>query len=111
MITAKFTKNESGIRLTIDGHAGYSKDGCDDIVCAAVSGIFYALCGYLSNLKKKNYLLNSAEAGYADVECGYDGEEAMKLACIGIWQISLSYPECVRVNNSAWDWRMKEHTA
>ena len=104
MIKAEFSKKKDGIHLTIKGHAGYSKGDEDDIVCAAVSGIFYALCGYLSNLKKEGYFLNCAEAGYADVECGREGEEAMKLACIGIWQIALTYPRHVSVNNTVWDW-------
>jgi hypothetical protein len=30
----------------------------------------------------------------------------MKLACVGIWQISLTYPGYVEVENNAWDWKM-----
>jgi len=108
MINVEFTKGNDGVRLIIKGHAGYSKGGNDDIVCAAISGIFYALCGYLSNLKKEGYSLNRAEPGYADVECGYEGEEAMKLACIGIWQIALTYPQCVKVHNLAWNWDLPD---
>ena len=106
MIKAKFSRCEDGyIRLQIDGHAGYGEEG-DDIVCAAVSGIFYSLCGYLSNFCSEGTSLDRLSSGCADVSCGQDGEEAMKLACIGIWQISLTYPGYVEVENNAWSWKM-----
>ena len=91
--------------MKIEGHAGFGGEG-KDIVCAAVSGIFYSLCGYLSNFCSDGTRLERVGLGYADVSCREDGEEAMKLACIGIWQISLTYPGHVEVENNAWNWRM-----
>ena len=106
MIKAKFSRCEDGyIRLQIDGHARYGEEG-DDIVCAAVSGIFYSLCGYLSNFCFAETRVDRIESGHADVSCSTVGEEAMKLACIGIWQISLTYPEHLEVKNNAWNWKM-----
>ncbi|MBR3687242.1 MAG: ribosomal-processing cysteine protease Prp [Clostridia bacterium] len=106
MIKTEFSRCEGDwLRLRIDGHAGYGEEG-NDIVCAAVSGIFYSLCGYLSNFCSDEVRLDYVGSGHAEVRCSAVGEEAMKLACIGIWQISLTYPECVNVENNAWNWKM-----
>ena len=106
MIKAEFARLEDGnITLRIEGHAGYGGEG-NDIVCAAVSAIFYSLCGYLSNFCSDKIRLGSIKSGYAEIASGAECEEFMKLACIGIWQISLSYPGYVEVKNNAWNWKM-----
>ena len=105
MISADFTKKDGRVRLILSGHAGYS-DGGSDIVCAAVSGLFYALVGYLSNMKKEGLVIRSMASGSGDVECSEEGEEAMKLACIGLVQIALGYPNHLSVNNRAFSWRI-----
>ena len=107
MIKADFTKKNGRIRMTLSGHAGYSEDG-KDVVCAAVSGLFYALVGYLMNLKSEGLIIYSIDSGKGDVECSSDGEEAMKLACIGLVQIALQYPRHLTVHNGAFPWRIGE---
>ncbi len=105
MILAHFYESgEDTLRLTVSGHAGYG-DGGADIVCAAVSGIFYALAGYLANSEFKANI-RAARSGFADIECSRGGEEAMKQACIGLLQIQLSYPGTVNVSNSLWSWKL-----
>jgi len=47
MIDAGFFKEEDGFRVIISGHANYAPEG-EDIVCSAVSALFYALAGYLA---------------------------------------------------------------
>ena len=86
------------------GHA----DPCDssgNLVCAAASGIFYALIGYLAN-ECEGLKIRSLSPGDALVECMCDGEAAMKQACIGLIQLALTYPESVEVVSSAWGWRI-----
>lgn len=107
MIRARFYKSGDCLRLTVSGHAGYS-DGGDDIVCAAASGIFYALLGYLSSFHRDGLRIITVESGIADIECSPDGEEAMKLACIGLIQLELTYEGYVAVENSVWNWRIGE---
>lgn len=102
MISAKFSRDEKGLKASICGHAGYSAGGAD-IVCAAVSGLVYALVGYLAN-ESGELRVNLLCSGCADIECGTDGEEAMKLCCIGLLQIALSYPGTVAVDGGAWGW-------
>ncbi len=105
MISADFTRENEGDRLymTLQGHANYADDG-RDIVCAAVSGLFYALCGYLANLEGGDLVLEKAIPGDARLSCAPCGVEAMRLVCIGLIQIMLSYPGCLSVTNSAFDW-------
>lgn len=107
MIRADFFRDGDYLRLTIKGHAGYSCKG-GDIVCASVSGIFYALAGYLTNICKERTKINAIESGYADIRCHKDCEEAMKLACIGLIQIELSYPGYIIVDNRIWNWRIAD---
>lgn len=102
MITSKFSRSGSGLRMTVCGHAGHSASG-NDIVCAAVSGLVYALIGYLAN-EIGIFKVNSFGAGYADVECGTLGEGAMKHCCIGLLQIALTYPDSLSVSGEAWGW-------
>ena len=105
MIRADFTRKDGRFRLILSGHAGYSEGGADS-VCAAVSGLFYALVGYLSNVKKEGLVIRSMASGSGDVECSEEGEEAMKLAFIGLLQIALGYPDHLSVNNRAFSWRI-----
>lgn len=46
MIEIKY--NAEGLELSINGHAGYAENG-KDIVCSAVSCLFYTLAETLSN--------------------------------------------------------------
>ena len=110
MIDADFSRTQQGFKVRIVGHAGYGGEG-EDIVCAAVSGIFYALCGYAANFKPRSIKVNAIESGLADIECGLDCEEQLKLACLGIWQIANTYPGHVRVNNGAWNWHLPSAAA
>ena len=103
MITADFYKENDTLRLCVSGHADYAESG-GDIVCAGVSGIVYALIGYLAN--SGIYLkINSLRSGCADIECSQRGEEALKQTCIGLIQIQVTYPGCVSVKNQLWNWR------
>ncbi len=107
MILADFSRKDSDDRLclTLEGHANYT-DGGDDIVCAAVSGLFYALCGYLANLEDGRMCLERLRSGSATLSCALCGEEAMHLVFIGLFQIMLTYPENLSVTNSAFDWKI-----
>ena len=105
MIVADFTQTAKGFRLRIEGHSGYSAGG-EDIVCASVSGIFYALCGYLLNFKMGSFKVNEVKSGLADIECDKSCESYLQLACLGLWQIGCEYPENLKVNIGAWRWRM-----
>ncbi len=100
MIEADLSRCDGKFSLTVSGHAGYSDSG-DDIVCAAVSGIVYALAGYLLN-ECEGAVIGALRSGLASFECGDGGEAAMRMAYIGLLQLALTYPEFVCVRCNAW---------
>ena len=107
MIRVCLEKEEKDIRLTLSGHANYAPTG-SDIVCAAVSGILYALIGYLVNLGKENFRINALRAGYADLLCGEEYAEILKLVAIGLMQLEATYPGHISVYEGIWNWKIKK---
>ena len=102
MINANFILEDSGaIRLKISGHAPYKENG-QLIVCAAVSAIFYSLLGYLKNRHPDSLKIHALESGNADIECLGCDSEIFRMACIGILQISESYPGQICVKTNVW---------
>ncbi len=104
MIDAEFSQMGDSLCLKICGHAAHPSLG-GNIVCAAVSGIFYALLGYASN-ECRSLKINELCPGHADIECSGDGETAMKLTYIGLLQIAATYPESISVKESVWGLRV-----
>lgn len=85
----------------MEGHAEQGEAG-RDIVCAAASGIFYALAGYLSNFRRESVRIEEVRSGFADISCDEGGEEAMRLTYIGLLQIALTYPDYLCVSDGIW---------
>lgn len=55
MIVIKYEQRHDGFGLWITGHAHYAEEG-KDIVCAAVSALYYALTNYcIQNAKSCEY--------------------------------------------------------
>lgn len=107
MITASFIKEKNGaLRLKVSGHATYKENG-QLIVCAAVSGIFYSLLGYLKNTYNDGLVIHALGSGDADIECLGCDSEMFRMACIGILQISESYPGQICVKNGIWDSKLQ----
>ena len=83
--------------LSAKGHATGSVE-----VCAAVSGILYALAGYLANAVHECYIeFYENRVEDADVLLDFNGDEctaaAFEMAVIGLAQIGQQYPEFLRV--------------
>lgn len=90
-------------RLTAVGHAVGSRE-----VCAAVSGIVYALCGYLKNLEAAGQQVELGafmlESGAAEIEA--KGEAAWQpfgMAAVGLMQIAAKYPDKVHIDTKIFD--------
>ena len=91
MIWAVFSKN----RLTVEGHAGYAPKG-QDIVCAAVSALVYALIGTLE--ETENVAEVVLRPGYAVVEAK-EKTAAFDLLRCGLGQLAERYPDFVCVKS------------
>ena len=94
MIEVKLTKSDDTIAIDFSGHAGYAKPG-QDIVCAGVSALFYALA----------FGVNGLSPGAASVEGKTitvtrntpEIRGAITAIFEGLRAIEREYPECVRV--------------
>ena len=101
MIRAGFFRENEGFRVVIAGHANHAPEG-QDIVCSSVSVLLFALIGYLRTLKGSKCRVHKLTKGYAEISCSPSCEEFLRMACIGILQVSEQYPECVTVHNEIW---------
>ena len=106
MINIDFSQSRGNIALKMQGHAGYSNGG-DDIVCAAVSGIFYALLGFLAN-ERSGLSVRSLTPGNVEILCPKEYSSAMRQAYIGFLQIAMTYPGTARVFESVWGTSVSE---
>lgn len=91
---AKFL-NGGYYSIELFGHATGS-----DKVCAAVSGLVYALAGYLDNdtdVRWKNVDLSPGLASF-DWEGGAESEGAWRMAIIGLAQLEKAEPERIKVH-------------
>ena len=93
MIRAVF----DGTHVTVCGHAGHAPAG-QDIVCAAVSALVYALAGSLeeTGLASRGCCRRGFAEGEGAGECG----AAFALVRCGLAQLARQYPACVQVTGS-----------
>ena len=107
MIRVCLKREDAYLRLTLAGHANYAPCG-SDIVCAGASGLIYALIGYLVNLGKVNFKINAVREGYADLLCGEEYTEQVKLVVLGLIQLEATYPGHISVSESVFNWKIKK---
>ena len=93
MIRAVF----DGTHVTVCGHAGHAPAG-QDIVCAAVSALVYALAGSLEETGQAARVC--IRRGFAEVEGAGDCGAAIALVRCGLAQLARQYPACVQVTGS-----------
>ena len=101
MTVATLTRNGFGFKLRIEGHSCYSNEA-EDVVCAAISGIFYAFGGYLIALREGEVRINSLESAFVDIDCSVECEELLRAVYFGLLLIEKSYPENLRVDSVLW---------
>ena len=98
MVRIRYRRTDTMHTLAVVGHAGYSSDG-NDIVCAGVSAVVYALLGFLHNLPDNGKrLTDRVESGETVIFWQGDNVEsscAFRMAEIGLLQIAQRYPEYV----------------
>lgn len=90
MIRAVFTKD----RLTLTGHADYAPYG-QDIVCAAVSALTYALIAALQEKDLVRELV--VRSGYVTVAAQESCEAEFAMIRCGLAQLAGRYPQNVRM--------------
>lgn len=97
MIRVNYLREGNHHKLSVKGHAGYASHG-NDIVCAGVSAISYALLGYLN---QAGCDISEARADSGDLLIDAAGGEmtagAFDMAMIGYLQIARKYPQYAEV--------------
>lgn len=93
MIRVRF----DGAQVTVSGHAGYAPAG-QDIVCAAVSALVYALAGYLEETGQAERV--DIRRGFADIRGTAACAAALALVRCGVGQLAQAYPGCVEITGS-----------
>lgn len=99
MIRVRYEKDGEMHTLSVNGHAGYAEKG-EDIVCAGVSALVYALIGWLENNSEDAKFVSIDErGGEAVVACEGDEKVAavFYMAAIGIESIMNIYPDHVDI--------------
>lgn len=83
--------------IVVTGHATGSEK-----VCAAVSGILYALAGYLSNAKGVDIQTMRMEDAHVCLRWtgGKKDLAALQMACIGLMQVEKAHPEYIKTEIS-----------
>jgi len=97
MVKVRVEVSSDVIRITLLGHAGYSKKG-EDIVCAGISGVIQFLAMYFFNTlhERGNF---SFENGYGYIEVK-NTKESKKLVDTFIEYVKLtskSYPNTIDI--------------
>ena len=93
MIQAVF----DGAHVTVCGHAGHAPAG-QDIVCAAVSALVYALAGYLEETGQAERV--DIRKGFAVIRGAGQCGAALALVRCGVAQLAQAYPGCVEIAGS-----------
>lgn len=87
--------------LEASGHAGYSKNGEPDIVCAGVSTLFYTIANYLEFIGADE--LDATDEDDFMVECNAPFADeavhrAFQMTVFGLSLIEEQYPDNIAVN-------------
>lgn len=84
--------------IVVQGHATGSEK-----VCAAVSGILYALGGYLTNAKGVDIQAMRMDDAYVCLRWtgGKRDLAAFQMACIGLMQIEKAHPDYIKTKISS----------
>ncbi len=98
MIKIYAADNGGSYEIRIRGHACFSKSS--DIVCAAVSSLYYALLGSLENDKSVHRVRSRQQSGSAALEfcAGKLTAGAYDMALHGFSQLAFTYPKNVKLH-------------
>ena len=77
------------------GHADYAQEG-EDIVCAGISTILYALAGYIANSRMESSI--RMEPGDVEITCSGNAQQVFLMAYIGLSQLAEKFPKNISIS-------------
>ena len=90
MINIKVSVKDDEYSIEADGHALFNPG--NDIVCSAVSALFYAFAGFLHNSSVVRCADVHFNSGDAKIKARGDIQQAFDVFMIGLLQIEKAYP-------------------
>ena len=88
------TINENEHRITVSGHSGYAQKG-QDIVCAGISSLTWALAAQLS--RESLLLIVTESDGNMEIKYAPGAEPYLDMYQTGVELIEVKYPDYVTV--------------
>lgn len=95
MIKVNITVSDDTYDISAEGHALFNPG--NDIVCSAVSALFYAFAGYLHNDSKVRRADIHLDSGDAKIKAKGDIKQAFDVFIIGLLQIEKAYPDNLKI--------------
>lgn len=95
MIKVNITVSDDTYDISAEGHALFNPG--NDIVCSAVSALFYAFAGYLHNDSKVRRDDIHLDSGDAKIKAKGDIKQAFDVFIIGLLQIEKAYPSFINI--------------
>lgn len=96
MININYTKKDNGFTMDINGHAGSGEPG-KDLVCCAVSTLFFTLANRVSELTDNAYVAYSS--GCSRISAHGDGIlPAAETILSGLETLAGQYPQYISIN-------------
>lgn len=98
MIKVNIATDNDEYRIEAEGHALFNPG--NDIVCSAVSALFYAFAGFLHNDSKVRRADIHLNSGDAKIKAKGDIQQAFDVFMIGLLQIEKAYPDNLKITTS-----------
>ncbi len=95
MTVVRISAEHNLYSLTAKGHAEYSTGG-EDIVCAGISTILYALAGYIANSRMESSI--RMEPGDVEITCSGNAQQVFLMAYIGLAQLAEKFPKNISIS-------------
>ena len=96
MIKVNITVSDDMYDISAEGHALFNPG--NDIVCSAVSALFYAFAGFLYNDSKVRRFGIHLDSGDAKIKAKGDIKQAFDVFIIGLLQIEKAYPSFIHID-------------
>lgn len=96
MITITIDQTKDETKIVADGHAGYNPG--NDIVCSAVSALFYAFGAYVTSTSGIETKCKFGD-GHSEIWLNKGAGEAFKMFKLGLQLIEAEFPQCVSLKN------------
>jgi len=105
MTKVVITDDNGKAQITLKGHADFAPEGCEDVVCAGISTLVYAIANYLDGVEKRgavNSFLFHERAGDMSItfeisDTFSEWPEIKKLIVDGFRTLEDSYPDNISV--------------